>query len=88
VGDVVGPACGLLRVLLALGLDDQKMTFAGSGVQLEEGVHPPFQRFDLGEVGGHEGHRDRVREGEIKGPEGPRERAGVLLENAVHRLVG
>lgn len=49
VGDVVGPTGGLVRILLALSLDDQEVALAGGRVQPQTGVDPSLQRFDLGE---------------------------------------
>lgn len=57
IADVVRPAGGLARVLLALGFDGEEERPVVLCFDAQEGVHPAFDGTGLGEVGGQGGGR-------------------------------
>lgn len=88
IADVVGPAGRLAPVLLALGLDGEEEGSVGLCLDAQEGVDSAFDGFGLGEVGRQDGGRDGLWEVDAEHFGDAGEEARVLLEDAVHRLVG
>jgi hypothetical protein len=87
MGEVVGPARRLVRVLFALGLDGEDVVLRAGGLEAQHGVDAPFQRIDLGDVGREQFAGDGVGERDADGPGGAGEESWVLLEDPVHHFV-